>query len=71
MPLKKRILYHYGPGCRDYDTLMQRCFPIEVWPRAWRVATQGGPPGCAIAFGKALRELGIYRDENRRLWMAD
>jgi len=67
LPIKERILYWFGPGCLDYHTLMDRCFPPEHFPLAHRCSSNGGPPGCAMAFGKALRELGITRGETR-LW---
>lgn len=60
LPLKERITYHYGPGCLDYHTLLDRVFPPKHFPKARRCSSNGGPPGCAMAFGKALRELGIY-----------
>ena len=59
-PLKYRILYELRKrrGKMQYHDLMSAVFPIEDYPRAFRRAVQGGPPGCVIAFGRALRELG-------------
>ena len=41
-----------------YYSLMVQCFPPDEYPKAWRYQSNGGPPGCAMAFGKALREMG-------------
>lgn len=43
-----------------YYDLMEAVFPHATNERAYRCAHQGGPPGCAMALGKALRELGCY-----------
>jgi hypothetical protein len=45
----------------SYRDLFDRVFPPELFPRAGRNATGGGPPGGAMAFGKALRQLGGQR----------
>ncbi len=58
LPLRERIRYHFGPHCRGYHELMMACFPPKHFPRAWRVASQGGPPGCSMAFCRTLREMG-------------
>lgn len=44
-----------------YYELMVKCFPFDEYPKAWRYQSNGGPPGCAMAFGKALREMGCNR----------
>lgn len=59
-PLKDRIrnaLVAAG-GRTNYHDLMYVVFPGDVYPKAWRYQSNGGPPGCAMAFGKALREMG-------------
>lgn len=68
LPLRDRIRYHYGPGCLDYQELMRRCFPEKHFPRAFRCSSNGGPPGCAMAFGKALREMRWHYDTKGRVW---
>lgn len=64
MKIADRIRTHYTQGM-DYHTLMQRVFPEDAFPRAWRYSHNGGPPGCAMAFGKALRSVGLMRSDNR------
>ena len=49
-----------GTGGRiTYHELMRRVFPENEYPKAYKGATKGGPPGCAMAFGAALREMGL------------
>lgn len=60
VPLKTRIaLALHGRGPRSYHDVMHEVFPRESYPRAFRYKTEGGPPGCAMAFGRALREMGL------------
>lgn len=40
---------------REYHDLMRAVFPERDYPNAWRYKAAGGPPGCAMAFGAALR----------------
>ena len=63
LPLKDRIANALGKagGCMTYHALMVECFPFEKYPKAWRYQSNGGPPGCAMAFGRALREMGCRR----------
>lgn len=56
-PIKDRIRAHYRPGI-DYWDLLHAVFPRIEYPRAWEYSSNGGPPGCAMAFGRALREMG-------------
>ena len=44
-----------------YYSLMVQCFPFDEYPKAWLYQSNGGPPGCAMAFGRALREMGCIR----------
>lgn len=70
LPLKERIRYWFGPGCLDYHALMDRCFPPAHFPRAHRCSSNGGPPGCAMAFGKAdyvLADIGLRMLSPREL----
>ena len=59
-PLKERICtaLQIAGGSMTYYSLMVQCFPFDEYPKAWRYQSNGGPPGCAMAFGKALREMG-------------
>ena len=59
LPLKVRILAALaGRATMPYGALLLAAFPPSQYPRAYRRSSNGGPPGCAIAFGRALRELG-------------
>lgn len=42
----------------SYYRLMELVWPFEQYPRAYRSSANGGPPGVAMAFGKALRLMG-------------
>lgn len=61
--LKERVRYWFNSGVRDYAVLLNRVFPGDRFPNARRCSSNGGPPGCAMALGRALRELGILRDQ--------
>jgi hypothetical protein len=59
VPIKKRIqdaLESHG-GSMGYHALMRIVFPEDQYPKAWNYQANGGPPGCAMAFGRALREM--------------
>lgn len=43
----------------DYNEVLRAVFPPKEFPNAWRYKAGGGPPGCAMAFGRALRELKV------------
>lgn len=61
LPIKQRIIdaLAAAPGGKlGYHVLMHAVFPQDDYPKAWRYQSNGGPPGCAMAFGRALRELG-------------
>lgn len=83
-PIKERIreAYQALPPCatgrglaRCYATLMWRVFPEEDYPKAYRYSSNGGPPGCAMAFGRALREMGARMDgggrTTRTVWLPE
>jgi hypothetical protein len=61
-PIADRIRAAFKPGERklSYYELMNRVFPHAEYPRAQRHQVNGGPPGCAMAFGKALRLMGLH-----------
>ncbi len=67
-PLRQRIQEAYEPGI-DYHQLMRRVFPPEHYPKAWNYSSNGGPPGCAMTFGKGLREMGGRRGKDNRVWL--
>lgn len=50
---------------RDYHSTLAAVFPEKDYPRAWRYQSNGGPPGCAMAFGAALRRLGLHVDYSK------
>ena len=62
-PLCDRILAAWKPRI-GYHELMRLVFPCDEYPLAWRYSHNGGPPVCAMAFGKALRKLGLMRYDN-------
>ncbi len=54
---------------RQYHEMMAIVFPE---PSAHRYATGGGPPVCAMNFGKALREMGgssAGMGSTRKVWL--
>ena len=60
MKIKDRIIAALAsaPGrSMRYHDLAYCVFPPDKYPRAWRSRAGGGPPGCAMAFGRALREM--------------
>lgn len=57
MKIADRIRKAYKPGI-EYTELMTSVFPSDVYPNAWNYSSNGGPPGCAMAFGRAIREMG-------------
>ena len=59
LPLVDRIRAKWKPGIRYYD-LMREAFPADQFPDAFRAPNRGGPPGCAMAFGAALRRMGAW-----------
>lgn len=54
--LKQRVLEAYK-ATRQYHAMMALVWPREKYPRAHRSRIGGGPPACAMPFGRALREL--------------
>jgi hypothetical protein len=56
VPIKRRIAKAYRHGITYYD-LLRITFPEDDYPRAFVYGSNGGPPGCAMAFGRALREM--------------
>ena len=66
-PLNVRIRRHYTPGI-DYHELMRLVFPLGQYPRAFNYSSNGGPPGCAMAFGRGLRQMGATRTDGR-VWL--
>jgi len=60
VPLKTRVLLAFGEKRTvGYYDLMNAVFPRDHYPRARNYSLNGGPPGCAMALGRALRELGL------------
>lgn len=51
----------------SYHDLIYRMWPPGEHPKAWRYSSNGGPPGCAMALGRALRELREKKAAVRRL----
>ena len=61
-PIKQRILEGLAAGLDSWYPLMDWVFPEEHFPNAMKMGNGGGPPGCVMAFGRALRQLGYRRD---------
>lgn len=71
IPIKTRIRESYIPGI-GYHELMRAVFPEDEYPNAWRYSNNGGPPGCAMAFGRALREMRAWvgpDNEGRQVYL--
>lgn len=47
-----------GTSRAQYHELLRAVFPPDIYPNAWNYSANGGPPGCAMAFGRALRKMG-------------
>jgi hypothetical protein len=58
-PIKDRIRASFHEGIK-YTALEFAVFPHDVFPRAWRYATKGGPPACRRVMVSALKRHG-YR----------
>lgn len=59
LPIKQRILnaLQENGESLEYQSLLYLVFPSEEYPRARRNSSNGGPPGCAMALGRALRDM--------------
>lgn len=80
-PIKERIRRAYlgarkvghdwgDETARDYREVIYATFPESDYPRAWRHSSNGGPPGCAMAFSRAVREMGGRMDwDPRTVWL--
>jgi len=71
VPIKERILKAYRANM-GYWELLNAVFPEDQFPKARRRPSHGGPMGCAMAFGKAIRELGghvKWTDANRPVFI--
>lgn len=61
-PIQERIRAAVGEsGHAQYYDVLLKVFPPDLYPRAWRYSSNGGPPGCAMAFHNALRKMGGRR----------
>jgi hypothetical protein len=79
-PLKERIAAAIKanaptsatPWKMDYYACLHAVFPHEHFPKAFRYQQNGGPPGCAMAFGRAIREMRAHewRDDDGSRWVA-
>lgn len=49
-------------GRMPFKDLAWEVFPHADYPRAWRGAAHGGPPGCYMVLSAALRRSGKYID---------
>ena len=53
---------------QSYPEILYKVWPLEDYPRAHNFPAGGGPPICAMTFGKALRKLGGVR-EGDKVWI--
>jgi hypothetical protein len=61
VPLKTRVLLAFGEKRTvGYYDLMYAVFPKEQYPKAYRRSSNGGPYGCCMALGRAIRELRLW-----------
>lgn len=44
-------------GKMQYAELRDATFPTEQYPRAFNYQSNGGPPGCQMAFARAMKQL--------------
>lgn len=65
-PIKERIRAALADGPKSYYQTMNEVFPEDQFPRAFRKPTKGGPPGCAFAFGRALRQMGVWESSKEK-----
>lgn len=62
LPIQQRIHNAMaGRTTMSYYELMVLVFPDDQYPGAMMNSSNGGPPGCAMAFGKAIRTMGGMR----------
>lgn len=57
MTLNERIMAALANGPVNRIRLRTIVFPPNEHPNAHRYQTNGGPPGCVMAIGKALKRL--------------
>jgi hypothetical protein len=57
VPIAERIAKHFKAGMK-YTDLEGAVFPPDEYPRAWRYATKGGPPGCRRTLSAHLTKNG-------------
>ncbi len=44
-------------GKMKYAELRDATFPTDQYPRAFNYQSNGGPPGCQMAFARAMKQL--------------
>lgn len=59
IPIQDRIrkALESSGGVLEYHALLYQVFPAKDYPGALRNSSNGGPPGCAMALGQALRKM--------------
>lgn len=58
--LERRIRDAYTKT-RSYHEMLLLVWPPDEYPKAHRISNNGGPPGCAMAFGARLAKMGGSR----------
>jgi hypothetical protein len=59
MKLTERIQAELNKGNKNYWDVMRAVFPEDKYPKAFNHSANGGPHGCAMAFGSALSRMGL------------
>lgn len=67
-PIQERIRRHWRRRI-SYHELLNAVFPQAEYPKAHRISNNGGPPGCAMALGAAIRRMGGHRCSNGTVWI--
>jgi hypothetical protein len=50
-------LAEFRDGRAGYHAVMHKVWPHDKFPRAYRHSANGGPPGVAMVYGRAIGEL--------------
>lgn len=59
-PLQRRIvelLQKQPSRSMHYHAMLHELWPPEQFPKSWNYSSNGGPPGCAMTFGRAFGRL--------------
>ena len=57
--LDDRIRDALADGPMEQYDLAREVWPPDDYPRAWRGAISGGPPGLVLPLGRAIKRMGL------------